>query len=200
MSKPKKYKVIYADPPWYQKAGRAFNGYSCGDGKQDFNASGSSRDLPYKTMPIEDICALNVRELSADDSWLFVWVTNKYLPYANQVITAWGFTYSTTLVWCKNTMGGGMGGAFGVSTEYLIVARKGRPKPKKRIKTTWFNVKRQYVGGYPCHSKKPDFFRELIESVCDGDKLEMFARSAPEGWDVFGNEAPNSIEIGAKND
>lgn len=49
------------------------------------------------------------------------------------------------------------------------------------------------------HSQKPDKFRRLVVELCgDVPRLEMFAREAHEGWDVFGNEAPNSIEIGMK--
>tara|TARA_R110002012_G_scaffold318308_1_gene536363 strand:+ start:16136 stop:16282 length:147 start_codon:yes stop_codon:yes gene_type:complete len=39
-------------------------------------------------------------------------------------------------------------------------------------------------------------FRDLIVDVCgDVPRLEMFARESAVGWDVFGNEAPNSITI-----
>ena len=47
--------------------------------------------------------------------------------------------------------------------------------------------------------KKPVEFRDLIIDVCgDLPRLEMFARGSSQGWDVFGNEAPNSISIGLK--
>ena len=50
------------------------------------------------------------------------------------------------------------------------------------------------------HSEKPQEVRDsIIRLVGDLPRLEMFARSAPEGWDVFGNEAPNSIEIPFKS-
>ena len=49
------------------------------------------------------------------------------------------------------------------------------------------------------HSKKPDVVRDkIIELVGDLPRLEMFARESAPGWDVFGNEAQNSIEIGLK--
>ncbi|HHZ97926.1 MAG TPA: DNA methyltransferase, partial [Flavobacteriales bacterium] len=39
-------------------------------------------------------------------------------------------------------------------------------------------------------------FRDLIIELCgDLPRLEMFARESAEGWDVFGNEAPNSINL-----
>ena len=49
------------------------------------------------------------------------------------------------------------------------------------------------------HSKKPDVVRDkIIELIGDLPRLEMFARESAQGWDVFGNEAPNSIEIPSK--
>ena len=51
------------------------------------------------------------------------------------------------------------------------------------------------------HSKKPDVVRDkIIELVGDLPRLEMFARESAPGWDVFGNEAQNSIEIGLKKE
>ena len=47
------------------------------------------------------------------------------------------------------------------------------------------------------HSKKPDWFRELIEdnTIDMPNKIELFARQNTEKWDVFGNEVENSITI-----
>jgi N6-adenosine-specific RNA methylase IME4 len=40
------------------------------------------------------------------------------------------------------------------------------------------------------HSAKPNEFRQIIEKMFPNlPRLEMFARGAVEGWDVFGNEA-----------
>jgi N6-adenosine-specific RNA methylase IME4 len=38
------------------------------------------------------------------------------------------------------------------------------------------------------HSRKPEAFYGLIESLCPGSKLELFARSKRAGWTVYGNE------------
>lgn len=195
----KKYNVIYADPAWEQKAGRPLSGgYKKKDGVQVFNPkSNKSVDLPYNTMKFEDIVNLPVGSLTDDDCHLYLWVTNKYLMKAEQVIKAWGFKYSTTLVWAKKPIGSGMGGTFKVSTEFLIFATKGKVNNlvKEKINGTWFEEKRQYVNGYPCHSKKPDFFYELIEKVSRGSKLELFSRNNREGWDAWGDEVEDSITI-----
>ena len=44
------------------------------------------------------------------------------------------------------------------------------------------------------HSQKPQIFRDLIAPFGD-KKLEMFARIAPEGWDVWGNEVESMVAL-----
>ena len=40
------------------------------------------------------------------------------------------------------------------------------------------------------HSHKPEEFRQIIDTLYPiGERLEMFAREAVEGWDVWGNMA-----------
>lgn len=192
-----KYNTILADFPWQMKAGRPLKGYKIENGKQLFiPASNKSRDLAYPTMSVEDGCKMKVSELAADDAHLYFWTTNQYLMQSLQIIESWGFKYSTTLVWAKNAMGGGLGGNYKITTEFLIFATRGSLKAKKQHTGTWFNVKREYENGYPCHSRKPTFFHELIESVSPGPYLEIFARRQRSGWDVFGNQVENSIVIG----
>ncbi len=192
-----KYQTIYADPPWETKAGRPLSGgYLLSGGKQVFNPTGNeTRSLPYQSMNINEIASLPIANLSDTNCHLYMWVTNQYLLKALQVIEAWGFKYSTTLVWAKNAMGGGLGGTFKITTEFLVFATKGSLKSKKMVVGTWFNEKRAYKNGAPCHSKKPEFFRSMIESVSPGPYLELFAREEVNGWDCFGNEVPNSIKI-----
>lgn len=191
-----KYNVIYVDPPWKIKAGRPLKGYKMENGKQLFiPTSNKSRDTEYPSMSIEQIKALKVSEITADDAHLYMWVTNSHLPYAFEIIKHWGFEYSTTIVWAKNRMGGGLGGTFKITTEYLLFAKKGKLKALKTIDSTWHNVKRTYENGYPKHSKKPDYFYELIEQTSPGLKLEMFARQKREGWHIWGNELQNDVEL-----
>ncbi len=83
------------------------SGYKVVDGIQIWNSDHSkTEDLSYKTMTIDEIKSLNVSGLADQDCCLFMWVTNSYLPKAFDVISAWGFKYSTSIVWAKNLMGG----------------------------------------------------------------------------------------------
>ena len=61
----------------------------------------------------------------------------------------------------------------------------------KRILSTWFEVKRPHNA----HSKKPEFFQDMIEKITDVPRLEMFARRKREGWDVWGNEVESDIDL-----
>lgn len=191
------YNVIYADPPWDQKTGRPLSGgYKKVGSKQVFNPiSNQSSSLPYKTMSVREICNLPVKSIASDDCQLFIWVTNKYLMRVNEVIKAWGFKYSTTLVWVKKPMGGGLGGTFKICTEFLIFGTRGKVNAEDTIMQNWFQVKRQYENGKPVNSKKPDFFRNLIEQVSTKKRIELFARKEYEGWDTWGNEVNNSVKL-----
>lgn len=43
------------------------------------------------------------------------------------------------------------------------------------------------------HSQKPDEVRnKIIELAGDLPRIELFARSGAEGWDCWGNEAPEN--------
>ncbi len=47
------------------------------------------------------------------------------------------------------------------------------------------------------HSAKPDAFADLIEQVSPGPYLEMFARRQRLGWDTWGDEALEHVQIEA---
>lgn len=186
----RRYKTIVIDPPWkYGKWGKGSSNALYAD--KEFNVE---KDLPYNWMSIEEIKALPIKEISDSDCELYLWTTQKYLPDAFEVLKAWGFKYCQTLTWCKTPMGTGQGGVYCPTTEFLILGRNGKMPKVKRIDTTWWNVKRTNK-----HSKKPEFFQDLIETVSDAPRLEMFARRERKGWDVFGNEVANSIKLNAGN-
>ena len=151
-------------------------------------------------MSLKAISALPVELFCDKNCSLYLWTTNKYIENAFSIIKEWGFKYSTIIVWAKNQMGGGLGGYHRVSTEFLLFAKKGSVPANKTIRTTWHNVKRDYVRGYPKHSKKPEYFRTMIESMYkDVDRIELFAREKTPGWDVWGNEVESDINLTTPN-
>jgi N6-adenosine-specific RNA methylase IME4 len=176
-----RYSTIVADPPWEIKAGPPNNGFR--------GVTGSSRALPYSTMTVEQIAALRVADVSANDSHLYLWTVNRYVEDAFGIARSWGFKYSTLLTWAKNPMGGGLGGAFGISTEYILFCRRGSLAPIRRMDTTWFDWQRPFdARGKPMHSGKPGAFYAVVEGVSPGPYLDMFARTNRLGWDSWGNE------------
>ena len=78
----KKYEVIYADPPWRFRT-------------RSENGKGRNAERHYPTMKLEDICALPVADIAAENCALFMWVTFPNLREAFDVIDAWGFKYKT---------------------------------------------------------------------------------------------------------
>lgn len=176
----KKYKVIYADPPWWY---------------QDKSKShGGGAESHYPCMKTKDICALKVP--SADDSVLLLWTTFPQLEEAFKVIEAWGFKYKTgAFTWVKTNKDGsvymGMGRHTRANAEICLLATKG--KGLSRRNASIYNTQ---LHGRTAHSAKPAKFRDDIVALYgDVPRLEMFARSATDGWDVFGNEVDNSITL-----
>jgi len=166
--KDKKYRIIYADPPW--KYGNAMPEYVTEP--QDY----------YLLMNTEDICTMPIKDITEKDAVLFLWSTSPHLPEALEVAKAWGFSYKTTFIWDK--IKHNMGHYNSVRHEILLVCTKGACTPDvKRLFDSVVSEERTE------HSKKPNVFREIIETIYTyGNKIELFARESPEGWDVFGNQ------------
>jgi N6-adenosine-specific RNA methylase IME4 len=143
----------------------------------------------YPTMPVDDIAALPVGDLAAEDSHLWIWGVNRLLGAAYAVAAAWGFTPMTLLTWCKP--GPGMGYYLRNNTEHCLLATRGRPMvPERAPSSSW------YLWPRGRHSRKPDEFFALAQQVSPGPYIELFARVSREGWDSWGAEAPGSIEWG----
>lgn len=162
------YRTICADPPWQYG---------------NTSTRGAAEDH-YPTMTIEELCAIDVRSMAADESHLYLWTTNGFLREAFDVMSAWGFDYKTTLVWVKPQIG--MGNYFRSSTEYVLFGVRGGLRTRDCNQRNWFEAKRGR------HSKKPGSFFDLVEKVSGGPFLEMFARErrlSEAEWSYWGNEA-----------
>lgn len=185
----KKYKIIYADPPW------SFNNKKTGGSMK------SGADAQYATMSIDDLKQLDVKSICDEDCALVMWYVSSQPQEALDLVKAWGFTVKTMngFIWNKLTAKGnaffGMGFWTRAGAECALIATKGKPKTASRSVRQVINAK---IGK---HSEKPAAIRFAVtELFGDLPRLEMFARCAPDGWGVFGNEAPNSIEIRRKSD
>lgn len=147
-------------------------------------------------MNLEDIKALPVGELADKDCALFLWITFPLLREAWDVVESWGFTYkSVAFVWVKQnkktpSLFWGMGYWTRANAELCIIATKGSPKRHSKA------VHQVILSPIEQHSKKPDETRDRIVALMgDVPRIELFARQKIEGWDVWGNEAPDCVEL-----
>jgi N6-adenosine-specific RNA methylase IME4 len=140
-------------------------------------------------MTLDEIACLPVDELAEREAHLYVWTTNAFLEETYELVRGWNFRVSQVLVWAKPPRGLGMGGAFTNTTEFVMFGWRGRLAPRKRIDTSWFQWKRGE------HSRKPEAFLDLVESVSRGPYLELFARRNRLGWDTWGNESLVHAEV-----
>lgn len=178
-----RYRTIVADPPW--ELSRTRGTWPPGAGNLDYEAA----PLDYPTMKVSEIKDLGVSSIAEDDAHLYLWTTQRYIRDAFGVADAWGFRYSTMLVWSKPPKG--IAGTFVSSAEFVLFCRRGSLAAKKRHVGSVFNWSRG------AHSAKPEAFLDIVESVSPGPYLEMFARRQRLGWDTWGNEALEHVEVPA---
>ena len=180
----KKYKTIYADPPW-QFANRT--------GKM---APEHKRLNRYSTMKLEDIKRLPVQQAAEEKSHLYLWVPNALLPDGLEVMKAWGFEYKTNIIWEKIRKDGmpdgrGVGFYFRNVTEILLFGVKGDNNRTLQAGRSQVNLVRSMKRE---HSRKPDEMVSIIESCSPGPYLELFARGERDHWDMWGNQATEDYE------
>lgn len=180
----KKYRTIYADPPWQfqNRTGKV--------------APEHKRLSRYPTMKLDDIKSLPVADVADEKCHLYLWVPNALLPEGIEVLRAWGFEYKTNLIWEKVRQDGGPDGRgvgfyFRNVTEILLFGITGTNNRTLQPARSQVNLLRTRKRE---HSRKPDEFVDLIESCSSGPYLEMFARGDREGWDMWGNQADDSYE------
>ena len=180
----KKYKTIYADPPWQfqNRTGKV--------------APEHKRLSRYSTMQLEAIKALPVSKVADEKCHLYLWVPNALLPEGLEVMQAWGFEYKTNIIWEKVRKDGmpdgrGVGFYFRNVTEILLFGIRGDKNrtldPGRSQVNLIRSIKRE-------HSRKPDEFVNLIERCSSAPFLEIFARGDRAGWDMWGDQAVDSYE------
>lgn len=175
----RRYQVILADPPWEYK--------TWGEGGTDRSASNH-----YPVMPTEDIAALNVAAMAADDCALFMWACWPNLHDAFEVIDAWGFKYvGIGFNWIKTNADGspffGQGHWTRKNSEPCLMATRGTPvRLDAGVSEVLMAPRRE-------HSRKP-LVHTQIQRLVPGPYLEMFCRDPADGWDAWGNQAAGIFE------
>jgi N6-adenosine-specific RNA methylase IME4 len=173
----KKYNIIYADPGW------SFNNKRTGGSM----ISGASQQ--YTVSGVDEICALPVQSIAADDCVLFMWWVASMPKEALAVVDAWGFELKTMtgFAWVKKTTRWkpffGMGFWTRAGSENCLIATRGKAK---RVSASVRSVVEHRVDK---HSKKPNAFRDkIVELAGDLPRIELFARQVHPGWDAWGDE------------
>lgn len=176
----KKYDIIYADPPWK---------YSTWSEK----GKDRSAEKHYNTMEKDAIGNLPVENICKKNAVLLIWVTFPCLEQGLDLIRQWGFEYKTcAFTWIKENKKTdsdfiGLGYYTRANAELCLLATRG--KPLKRYSRSVRQVVRSKIRD---HSQKPWEVYDRIEALfgADTSRIELFARNSHDGWDCWGNQAP----------
>lgn len=177
----KQYEVIYADPPWPYK--------------DKAQAGNRGVEFKYPVMTEKQIKGLQVDRLCAENCALFMWCTPPRMPLAFEVLRAWGFAYKTiAFTWVKTRSEGklhwGMGNWTRANPEHVLLGIRGKPK---RIDAGVHSV---VMSELRKHSEKPPEVRDrIVQLVGDVPRIELFSRVKPVGWDTWGNQVENDVEL-----
>jgi N6-adenosine-specific RNA methylase IME4 len=147
---------------------------------------------PFPTMSLAQLCALPVDSIMHADSVLPFWTTNFHMRHAFEILQAWGFYKTPTiLTWAKDRIGHGhwLRG----QTEHCIIGVRGKPTVTLTNESTLLHAP---VRG---HSVKPKEFYDLIEKLFPAPRYaDLFSRYRHnERWDCHGDEAPPIREAAA---
>ena len=175
------YSIFYCDPPWDYK------------GREQHNTVEGNKSVQhhYATMTLAELKKLDVESLAEPNALLFLWTSSPHLPQAIELMTSWGFHYKTVaFVWDKQKVNVGY---YTLSQcELCLVGKRGAiPTPRGAT-----NI-RQFVSQCRTkHSEKPAEVRDRITQMFPSQKkLELFARTAVEGWDCWGNEVQSTVVL-----
>lgn len=182
--------LVMFDPPWPTK-------------RRSPKGEGKSFVQHYGAMTFEQIAALPVPELMADDCLMIMWVpwglvlhggdplkhyagadAGRSLP--GEIIHRYGLRFVTGGVWVKRTVTGklvmGCGYRVRDACEPFLIAVKGAPLSSRSERNVIDGLRRE-------HSRKPDEAFAWCERYMPGArKLELFSRQTRPGWSTWGFE------------
>lgn len=184
----RQYDLIVADPPWNQRRGGK---------KKAVKNSGLPFDYPVCDLPEIKAHLVQASKLTADNSLLFLWTIEKYLPDAEVMAKELGYKLHARMIWNKIT---GIPAAFTVrfGHEYLLYMYKGKLLPVAKEERG--KIHTVFEERVIRHSQKPEVAFEIINRLYpSARKLEMYARTERTGYDCWGNEVP-VLKEGTKNE
>ncbi|MCF8229460.1 MAG: hypothetical protein K9G58_02055 [Bacteroidales bacterium] len=172
------YGTVLADPPWQ---------FTNRTGKV---APEHKRLQRYPTLSLDEIKEIPVEEAMKEQSHLYLWVPNALLKEGLEVMECWGFEYKTNIIWHKVRKDGGPDGRgvgfyFRNTTEIILFGIRGKLRTLGPARSQVNIIKSRKQE----HSRKPDEQYDIIERCSPAPFLEMFARGAKKGWEVWGNQS-----------
>lgn len=204
------YSILYADPPWQFK---------------DKNRNGNrGAGCKYDTMGLDELKALPVPAISANDCTLFMWHVPAMPSEALALVESWGFQLKTmkAFSWVKlnpkfmdNLQKHFRVNALDLQSmtdaellPLLLAATKmglghwtrGNTEDcliavRGKPKRISGGVRQLIIEPIREHSRKPDTARQrIVQLMGDVPRLELFARTSTPGWDVWGNQIDQFTE------
>jgi len=170
------FHVISIDPPWP---------YELMYGGNRYDPMGRRASSPYPEMSLEQI--KDIQLPAADDCVLWLWTTHSFIRDAYDLLNRWNFDDKAMLTWVKDSIG--LGAWLRSKSEFCILAVRGKPVINLTNQSTVLHAPRRE------HSRKPDEFYKLVDSLCVGRKLDYFSRETREGWEQLGNDTIKFNEV-----
>lgn len=163
------YNAIIIDPPWPSKKIER-------EVRQD-----QGIELDYPTMTLEEIKEMPVKEMANPNGChIYLWTTQKYLPYSFELFKQWGVKYQCLMTWLKE--GGFTPFSWQYNTEHVLFGQIGNlPLNRMGLKLGFTEKRRE-------HSRKPEIFYDMILQASPEPRLELFAREERLGFESWGNE------------
>lgn len=172
----------------------------------------------YETMSLDELKALPVGDLFADDACLFMWVIGSHIDQAIDLGRHWGFKFNTDVFyWRKITLAGmseaaDRNGGMGPMSEEEACEGLESDKYAKMGMGKWARKQLEpcflFTKGKPSpihggktgvrqiidaprreHSRKPDeIYKRIAQIAPAGPCVELFSRTTAPDWSVWGNE------------
>lgn len=188
------FDVIVIDPPWEEYKNRV--------------STVSSRRPTEKleTLGYEEIRSLPIPRLSANPSFVFLWVGTEHLDHGRMLLKSWGFKRCEDVVWLKSNKNSSKYNPSHAddksylkrTIEHCLVGTKGEQKNDApptfyhpNIDTDVILTEEYEIGSL---EKPPELF-EIIERFCQGRRrLELFAndKMIRNGWLKIGKDIESS--------
>ena len=166
-----KYHIIVIDPPWEMN-------------KIKRDVAPNQTDMDYPTMSVDKIKQLPVMDNAADDCWVFMWTTQRYIWEGRDILKSWGFEpMGWFFTWVKSSGFQPTSNIPRMNCEYVLVGKRGSP-----VFTSKKGLKMGFNARTTGHSRKPEEFYKMIRNSTIEPRLEMFNRRSIDGFDSWGNE------------